>query len=400
VTHTPLIPFDRALEIVLDDATPVARTEIVPVAAADGRVVAGDVTAESDVPPFHRAAMDGYAVVASDTIGARAGAPAHLRCLGTLHAGGATAIRVGRRECAAVSTGAPLPDGADAVVMIEETSREGDDVSVRSPVIPGQHVGLRAADLAAGNPVVHDGDTLSPARIGALAAAGLTTVRVYARPTLALLSTGDELVEPGHPLGPGQIYNVNRQTIAAIAARHGGVVAHSRLVGDSIDALDAALDAMTDADVLVISGGSSVGERDLVRDVLRARGDVKFHGIAVKPGKPTAYARLGGTATFGMPGNPTSCLSNGYLLLVPFLRKIGRLAPWEPRRVAAPLARGITSTPERHQFYTVRLANGLAEPAFKGSGEITSMADADGYIEIPVGVGAIDAKTVVQVTMF
>jgi molybdopterin biosynthesis enzyme len=167
-----------------------------------------------------------------------------------------------------------------------------------------------------------------------------------------------------------------------------------------MDAVSDAIEGMLDVDVLVISGGSSVGDRDLVRDVLRQRGDVRFHGIAVKPGKPTAYARLDGTATFGMPGNPTSCLSNGYLLLLPFLRKVARLPPWEPRRVSAALSRRINSTADRHQFYTVRLADGMAIPAFKGSGESTSMADADGYIEIPVGVDAVEAGALVDVTVF
>jgi len=150
----------------------------------------------------------------------------------------------------------------------------------------------------------------------------------------------------------------------------------------------------------VLSGGSSVGERDLILDVLRERGTVLFHGIAVKPGKPTAFGSIGDTPVFGMPGYPTSCLSNGYMLLLPFLRKMARLPPWTPRTVDARLARRVTSASGRHQFYTVRIVNGMAEPAFKASGDITSMANADGYFEIAAGVDSVEAGTRVTVTLF
>jgi molybdopterin biosynthesis enzyme len=152
--------------------------------------------------------------------------------------------------------------------------------------------------------------------------------------------------------------------------------------------------------VIVFSGGSSVGERDLILDVLQQRGEVLFHGIAVKPGKPTAFGRIGATPVLGMPGYPTSCLSNAYMLLVPFLRKIARLPDWRPTTVSLPLARRIVSTTGRHQFYTVRAVDGRAEPAFKASGDITSMANADGYIEIPAQTDIVEAGTVVTVKLF
>ena len=153
-------------------------------------------------------------------------------------------------------------------------------------------------------------------------------------------------------------------------------------------------------DVVVFSGGSSVGERDLVKDLLRERGRVIFHGIAVKPGKPTAFAVVDGKPVFGMPGYPTSCLSNAYMLLAPFLRKVARLQPWTPRTIDAPLSRRIASVADRHQFYTVRIEGGKAEPAFKASGDITSLANADGYIEIEAGVSSVEAGQTVKVTLF
>jgi len=236
--------------------------------------------------------------------------------------------------------------------------------------------------------------------VGALAATGVTTVEVFARPTVAILSTGDEIVEPGRPLQPGQIYDINRFTLEAIIGRHGGASTALPIAADSTDALSRALAVARAHDIVVFSGGSSVGERDLILDVLKQDGEVLFHGVAVKPGKPTVFGRVGLTPVFGMPGYPTSCLSNAYMMLVPFLRQIARLPRWDPATVDVPLARRVVSTTGRHQFYTVRIVDGRAEPAFKASGDITSMANADGYIEIPAQTDVVEAGTVVKVKLF
>jgi molybdenum cofactor synthesis domain-containing protein len=248
--------------------------------------------------------------------------------------------------------------------------------------------------------IVQAGAVLNPSRVGALAGAGLTDVEVYARPSVAILSTGNEIAPPGSPLGPGQIHDINRFTLETIVRRHGGVAAPQPVAADTVAELGAALDAARAHDIIVFSGGSSVGERDLMLDVLRAKGELGFHGIAVKPGKPTVFGTVEGTAVFGMPGYPTSCLSNAYMLLIPFLRMVARLPPWQPANVQAPLTRRIVSTTGRHQFYTVRLVAGRAEPAFKASGDITSMAHADGYIEIPAQTDVVEAGTVVTVKLF
>ena len=208
------------------------------------------------------------------------------------------------------------------------------------------------------------------------------------------------MVEPGTPLGRGQIFDVNRFTLGAIVAAHGGVPEPRRAAEDTLEALVKALDAAADADLVVFSGGSSVGERDLIVDAIRSRGEMIFHGIAVKPGKPTAFARVRGTPFFGMPGNPTSCLSNAYILLVPFLRALARLPPYAPRTVVVPLGRTIVSAAGRHQFYTVTLRDGVAFPAFKGSGDITSLSRADGYIEIPADQSRVEEGAMVEVTLF
>jgi molybdenum cofactor synthesis domain-containing protein len=395
------IALDEARALILDAASPIVRTERLPLRDASGRVLAMTVTAAMDVPPFDRAAMDGYAVRAADTFGAGRHDPKTLRAIETVFTGQVPRRAVGAGDCVEIATGAPMPDGADAVVMVEETERgDSDAVRVFTPVYPRQHVGRRGADMVAGGAVVQAGDLLTPSRIGALAAVGALEVEVFARPRVAILSTGNEVVEPGEPLAPGQIYDINRFTLASIVGAHGGVAVPLPPAPDTLEALSAAIDTAIAEDVLVFSGGSSVGERDLILDVLVARGDVLFHGVAVKPGKPTVFGRIAGKPVLGMPGYPTSCLSNGYMLLVPMVRKIARLPEHHPHVVRAPLSRRIVSTTGRHQFYTVRLVDGSAVPAFKASGDITSMAHADGYVEIPANVDIVEAGELVEIRLF
>ena len=398
ITETML--YDDAMRLVMAEARAVTRVESVPLADADGRVIAADLCAAMDVPPFDRAAMDGYAVVAADTVGAGTHSPKTLKRVDSVFTGQVPTRGISSGECIEIATGAPMPEGADAVVMVEETEREADTVRVMTPVYARQHVGRRGADISVGATVVAAGQVLNPARVGAIAATGSAEAQVFAKPTVAILSTGNEIAEPGQPLAPGQIYDINRFTIEAIVRRHGGVPTALPIAADTVEELSAALDAARSHDIIVFSGGSSVGERDLILDVLERRGIVHFHGIAVKPGKPTVFGAINGTPVFGLPGYPTSCLSNGYMMLVPFLRAVARLPSWTPRTVDAPLARRVVSTTGRHQFYTVRLVDGRAEPAFKASGDITSMAHADGYIEIPAQTDVVEAGTVVTVKLF
>ena len=409
VPHTPAmrpirqtIPIEEAYALVVDAAEPIERTERVGLAEADGRVAAEAIVAAADVPPFDRAAMDGYAVIAEDTFGAGRYEPKVLRPVGSVHTGQVAPRSIAAGECMQIATGAPLPPGANAVVMVEETERqkEDDQIRVMTPVYPRQNVGRRGADLTAGQAVLGPGDAINPSRVGALAAAGAAALSVFARPVVAILSTGNEIVEPGRPLGPAQIYDINRYTLSAIVTAHGGVPLVLPPVPDTIAELTAALERAASTDIVVFSGGSSVGEKDLILDVLHATGEVLFHGIAVKPGKPTIFGRVHGKPVLGMPGNPTSCLSNAYLLLVPLLRRIARLPAYRPQTRSLPLARRIVSTTGRHQFYTVRIVDGEAVPAFKASGDITSMSQADGYIEIPAQTDIVEAGQLVEVVLF
>jgi molybdopterin molybdotransferase len=394
------IALTAAQDIIAAATSPLDRIETVSLHEARGRVLAHDVMAPADVPPFARAAMDGYAVRAADTSGATREWPSRLTRVETIYTGQMPVQAVAAGLCSEVATGAPMPEGADAVVMVEETSAEGDAVRVFAAATAGQNIGRQGQDIRQGERVLAAGTLLTASRVGAIAALGHTDVRVYARPRVAILSTGNEVVAPGEPLAPGQIYDINSTTLAAVVAEHGGVPVVHRTAVDTLEDLSRAVDECLAEDVLVFSGGSSVGTRDLMLDVVRAKGEVLFHGIAVKPGKPTAFGRVSGKLTFGMPGYPTSCLTNAYVLLVPVLRRMARLPAQSIRVERVPLAARVNSTPNRHQFYTVRVQEGRAWPAFKASGDITSMSQADGYIEIDADTTVVEAGTLVDVKFF
>jgi len=396
------IPLAEALGLLLEAAVPIERRETVPLDAAAGRVIAAPPVASVDVPSFDRAAMDGFAVRAEDTFGAGRHDPRTLEIVGKILTGQIPTRSIAAAQCVEIATGAPMPAGADAVVMVEETEHIAGTNQVRifTPVYPRQNVGRRGADIEAGQRTLKAGEQLTPGRLGALAAIGAPDIEVFAKPEVAILSTGNEIAAPGQPLEPGQVYDINRYTLSSIVGAHGGVPVSLPSTADTIDALTAALDRALAHDVVVFSGGSSVGEHDLIMDLIMRRGDIVFHGVAVKPGKPTLFGRIDGKPVLGMPGYPTSCLSNGYMLLMPMLRKIARLPEFRPQIARVPLSRRIVSTTGRHQFYTVRLVDGEAQPAFKASGDITSMALADGYLEIPAHVDIVEAGELVDVKLF
>ncbi len=395
------IPLDRARALIDEAIRPVERVEHVALEAANGRVLARDVVSSADVPPFTRAAMDGYAVRAADTSGASRQQPKTLTWIEKVFTGQMPSRTVGAGECTEIATGAPMPPGADAVVMVEETDADDSGkVRIFAAVEPRQNTGRQGADIQRGQTVLRAGEELNASRVGAIAAVGLRSVDVYARPRVAILSTGNEIVEPGKPLEPGHIYDINRFTLSAAVAEHGGIPVPHRAAADTIADISRAVDDCLQEDVLVFSGGSSVGERDLILDVLGERGEIIFHGISVKPGKPTAFGLIDGKPFFGMPGYPSSCLSNAYILLGPALRRIARLPPRMVKKISVPLAQRIVSPVRRHQFYTVRIVDGAAVPAFKASGDITSMSQADGYIEIPIDTDVIEQDALVEVTLF
>ena len=386
-----------AVRIIDEKMERIRRVEDVPIAEAAGRVLAEDIVAGFNVPPFDRSSMDGYAVRAKDTAGASV-KPVTLKLVGVCHAGEPFEGAVGDGECIEIATGAPVPKGADAVVMVENTRLHGGTVEIQREANPGGNIAPEGEDIRKGETVVEAGALLTPGRIGAAAALGLSVVRAYSRPRVAVYSTGTEVTPQGKPLKPGQVYDINSFTITAVVSANGCVSVRRGLVKDDPEAVVDALREAATYDVAVFSGCSSVGSRDLFGGIVEDLGIIHFHGLQVKPGKPTLFGEVGGTPIFGMPGYPTSCLNNAYVFLTPALRKVAGLPSVEPKTVKAKLSRAVKGDGEREQFYTVRVEGEKAVPVFKASGDITSMAHANGYIIIPIGTILLDADT--QVTVY
>ena len=395
-----LVSLDDALAMLMSLANPIRRTERVSLHDALHRVAASDVVSSIHVPLVDRAAMDGYAVRATDTYRAGKFRPTELRCIETLYADSVPKRRVAKGMCVELATGSSIPRGADAVVMVEDTEREGSTVRVYAPVHPGENVSPQGEDIKKGEVVVRKGEFLTPAKVGAVAAVGRRDIDVYARPRVAILTTGDEVVPPGSRIRPGQVYDINAHTMASIVRESGGDPVPLGRVADRLNSLRAAIRRAAKEDLVVFSGGSSVGEKDMIIDALQAMGELKFHGVAVKPGKPTALGVVSGKAILGMPGYPTSCLSNCYMMLAPMLRAMARLPPKPEKWLELPLSKRLVSSMGRVEFHTVRVEDGLAVPAYKESGAITSMANADGYIQIPANVDLVEKGERVRVILF
>lgn len=395
-----LLPFPEALKIAVDSVNPISRTESVSLPASSGRVAAAVIRSPMDVPRYSRAAMDGYAVRSHDTSGASPDRPVIVHRVDSIAPGRQPRRRIVQGSCAEIATGATVPAGADAVVMVEHTRARGDAIEILEPVGPGRNVSPKGEDIRRNDVVVNRGDLLSSGKVGALAAVGKVRVRVFGKPRVAILSTGDELVSVGRRLRPGQLYDVNSHTVSTVVHAHGGEASHLGHVRDRIESLRAAMGAARRADLIVFTGGSSVGKHDLVVDFLRATGTLRFHGLAVKPGRPTAFGFAGGKPVLGLPGFTTSCLTMAHVLLAPVLRKLARLPPVHPRTVEAPLAQPIEKSRGRTVFHTVRLVAGRAVSAYRESSTITSMAGADGYIEIDEDVTRLDEGAKVPVILF
>jgi molybdenum cofactor synthesis domain-containing protein len=395
-----LISREEALKTVLNTVKPIDRTEQVHIEESLGRVLAEKITADRDVPPFDRSAMDGYAVKAEDTYGASETKPVILKIVGVLHAGESTDRPIGKGECIRISTGCPIPPGADAVVMMEFTEEKGAIVSVFKAEHPGANIAKKGEDMKKGEVILKNGELLTPAKIGVLAALGHEKVLVYQKPHVAVIPTGTEVCELGSKLGSGQVYDVNSYTLSAVLSANGATVTRSPIIPDSLEQLKSAVTGSLDYDLIMFSGGSSVGERDLLVKVIEEMGRLLFHGVQMKPGKPTLFGIIGETPIFGMPGYPASCLSNAYVFLVPAIRRMARLPSKRQVTVKAKMAKRLVSASGREQVLPVKFTDGKAYPTFKKSGDITGLSEADGYIILPINLDVIEEGEEVTVTLF
>jgi molybdopterin molybdotransferase len=380
-----LLTIDEALSRVLARARPLPAEEVA-VADAAGRVLAAEVAAAIDLPPFDSSAMDGYAVRAADT-------PGTLEVAGESAAGRPAERELAAGEAIRISTGAVVPAGADAVVPVERTEGSGERVCVEA-VSPGENVRPRGGDALAGEPVAAAGTPVGPVQVGALAGAGIATVRCARRPRVALLATGTELRRPGEPLAPGEIYESNTVMLAAQVRSAGAEPVSLGTVADDEVATRAALERGLDADVLLTSGGVSVGEHDLVRSLLASLGaEEVFWRVALKPGKPVAFAVRGDTLVFGLPGNPVSSLVGFELLVRPALLALQGAAEPAPRYLPGRLASALRRNDGRDELVRARAAaDGTVQP-LRGqeSHMIARAAAANALVLVPRGEGELPA---------
>jgi len=379
-------------------------SERIPLLQALGCVLAEPVVAPIQLPPFDNSAMDGFAVVAEDTRGATPESPSRLEVLEDVPAGATPERQVQPGTATRVMTGAPISPGADAVVIVEHT-RPGlsGTVEVFVPAAPGDNIRPAGEDIAAGQAALSPGQVLGPGELGLISALGQTHVTAIRRPRVAIITTGSELVEPGQELRPGTIYNSNRAAIAASVLRSGWEVAHCLHVADDESALEQALRGCADADLLLTTGGVSVGEHDFVKTVLARIGDIKFWRVLMKPGKPVAFGTVFGRPLFGLPGNPVSALVTFEMLVAPALRRMSGRQSCLPLTVQARLLSDVRHRPGRREYRQsiASYSDGdlVVEPSEKrGSAMLTSTVGANSLLVIPeesTGLHAGERVTVV-----
>jgi len=404
-----VLPPVEALKVLFDQLSPNVMTENVDTAEALDRVLIEKLTAPSSLPSFPRSTMDGYAVRAKDTFGATESLPAYLNVIGEVPMGRGFELEVGLAQAAIVYTGGMIPPGADAVVMVERTQKlDAKNIEVLRAVAPGENVIEVGEDVKEGEPLFDSGHILRPQDLGGLMALGITKVTVAARPRVAIVSTGDEVVPPEQTPGLGQVRDVNTYTIAGLAARSGGIPQQKGIIRDDYDCLfSATREALDTADVLVVSAGSSVSTRDLTADVVNNLGKpgLVVHGVAVRPGKPTVLGVCNGKPVIGLPGNPVSAMVVAGLFLVPLLWRLqGLVKPPARQRVTAILAHNIASVTGREDFVQVRLVEReselRAEPIFGKSNLIYTLVKSEGMVCVPLDSNGLHKGERVEVELF
>ena len=387
---------------------PLVETEEVGLHETPERISAADVIADTDLPDFTRSTMDGYAVLASSTFGATEGNPAYLTVKGSIAMGGSPGFSIKHGEAAAISTGGMLPIGADSVVMVEHLEAIDDTtIEVYRSVAPGKHIVEAGEDIRKGEVILPCGQKLRPQETGLLAAFGKTAVKVYKKPVIGIISTGNEVVPIEEKPDVGRIRDINTYTLSGLVQKSGGIPLAFGIVRDDYDALfEKCRQAFDKSDMVLISGGSSVGVRDFTIDVLSSLPDssILAHGISISPGKPTILAKAGNKACWGLPGHVVSAMIVFATVIRPFIEHIGGLALQRKRslsRFSALISRNISSAQGRIDYIRIRLIekDGFlwAEPILGKSGLINTMVKADGLVEIGINTEGLERGSEVEV---
>lgn len=398
-------PFGRLTSVaaararLLAAARPIDRTETRSVESAFGWIAAGPVRAPFPVPTFPRTTWDGYALRSADTSAARPRHPVTLRVVGTVFAEEAYSGRVGPGETVAIATGGAIPGGADAVVIFEQVDERGSTIRLSHPIQRGERIDRPGHDFPRGARLVERGEELTATALGTVAACGVPRVSVFARPVVAILPNGNELLVPGDAPRTGRIYESNNATLSAVITAAGGIPRPEPPLPDDPVAIERAVRAALErADVVLATGGSSVGERDYLPKILPNLGTLLFHGIAVRAGKPTLAARVGKKLVIGLPGHPTSCLANMYWLVTPALRRIGRRpGPGWTEGWAVLGSDAVAPTPGLATIVPLRFERGRAFTTFRGSSVITSLAGATAFAMLPPGRRRVRSGTKIRV---
>lgn len=416
-TAPPLLAVEAALEMILETIVPV-EPETVPLSQSFNRVLAQPVVSPINVPPFANSAMDGYAVLAGDIETAAFESPVALRVIDNIPAGATPAKSVTPHTCARIMTGAPLPDGANAVVRFEDTSEHistgdlaDDQVLIFAPAAAGDNVRLAGEDIKTGQTILPAGHQLRPQDVGVMAAIGQAQVAVYRRPRVAVLATGDELVDVDEPIGPGKIRNSNEYVQAAMVEKYGGEAITLGIARDNVVDLTAKIRAgvAQGVDLFLTSAGVSVGDFDMVKTVLAAEGEMQFWQVGIKPGKPLAFGRLHGphktVPLIGLPGNPVAAMVAFEVFARPAILKAGGHLSWDKKTITAALDEDVKNSGRRHFMRAFvyptdegyRVTTRGSSVHVQGSGILSSMVWANGLVVVPENITHLPAATPVKV---
>lgn len=401
----PMLSVEEAAELLLSYFQ-VLEPESVPILESLGRVLAEDIYADVDIPPHANTAMDGYALLSADTMGASPRTPKRLRIIADLPAGYVSDQAVTSGTAIRIMTGAPIPPGADAVIPFEETTRDGDWAEVLKPVSAGANVRAAGEDVRRGDLVLRQGSRIRPQEVGMLATVGRKEVLVIRRPRVAILATGDEVVDIDAPLLPGKIRNANSYSNAAQVIAAGGVPIMLGIARDQVDDLIAKIRSglAQNVDLFLTSGGVSVGDFDVVKEVLAAEGEMTFWRVRMKPGKPLAFGRIGGVPLLGLPGNPVSAMVSFELFARPAILRMQGIADWQRPVIEATLVDTIKRKDDRRHFVRVRVEERGGQyyaqlTGEQGSGILSSMVLANGLAMIPEEWPSAAAGSRVRVMM-